>query len=154
MAPRVQRLRDAHEARSGAGIRLGDRLLESWGSQSSVCRLKTANSVYRDLDSMRAGSKIFINKPLMPIRRWTVWQAINSFIRDLFITRAEGGIHFHKLEHAVRGDADANTPRCLGMLRPLRVVITNLRLQAARGPLRGGRGQGELRNRIQVIGFS
>ena len=68
--------------------------------------------------------------------RWTeaqqwsllgVWrQAINSFIRDLGITRAEGGIHFHKLEHAVRADADANAPRCLAVLRPLRVVITNL----------------------------
>lgn len=54
------------------------------------------------------------------------WQAINSFIKDLGITRAEGGIHFHKLEHAVRADADANAPRCLAVLRPLRVVITNL----------------------------
>ena len=53
-------------------------------------------------------------------------QAVNNFIRDLGITRAEGGIHFHKLEHAVRGDADANAPRCLAVLRPLRVVITNL----------------------------
>jgi hypothetical protein len=83
-----------------------------------------------------------------------VWQTINSFIRNLGITRAESGLHFHKVEHVICADADANAPRCLGMLRPLCVVITNLRLQAARGPLRGGRGQGELRNRIQVIGFS
>jgi glutaminyl-tRNA synthetase len=30
------------------------------------------------------------------------------------------------MEHAVRADADANAPRCLAELRPLRVVITNL----------------------------
>ncbi len=30
------------------------------------------------------------------------WQAINSFCRELGVTRSEGGVHFHKLEHAVR----------------------------------------------------
>ena len=55
-----------------------------------------------------------------------MWQTINSFIRDLGITRAEGGLHFHKMEHALRTDADAHAPRCLAMLRPLRVVITHL----------------------------
>jgi hypothetical protein len=35
-------------------------------------------------------------------------------------------IPYHKLEHHVRAHLDATSPRALAVLRPLRVVITNL----------------------------
>ena len=55
-----------------------------------------------------------------------VLQAINSFCRELGITRAESAVHLHKLDYHIRLDLDANSPRCLAVLRPLRVVLTNL----------------------------
>lgn len=42
------------------------------------------------------------------------------------MTRSEGEVHLHKLEHHIRADLDAGSPRQLAVLRPLRVVITNL----------------------------
>lgn len=53
-------------------------------------------------------------------------QAINSFCREVGVTRSEGEVHLHKLEHHIRADLDATSPRQLAVLRPLRVVITNL----------------------------
>ena len=35
-------------------------------------------------------------------------------------------MHQHKLDHHIRQDLDAGSPRRLGVLRPLRLVITNL----------------------------
>ena len=59
-------------------------------------------------------------------RRGVTAAAINAFCRDIGVTRSEGEVHPHRLEHFVRADLDANSPRALGVLRPLRVVITNL----------------------------
>ncbi len=59
-------------------------------------------------------------------RRGVSANAINAFCRDIGITRSEGEVHPHRLEHFIRTDLDANSPRALGVLRPLRVVITNL----------------------------
>lgn len=59
-------------------------------------------------------------------RRGVSASAINAFCRDIGITRSEGEVHPHRLEHFVRTDLDANSPRALGVLRPLRVVISNL----------------------------
>lgn len=55
-----------------------------------------------------------------------VVQAIKNFCREIGITRSDGEIHLHKLEHHIRADLDANSPRMLAVLRPLRVVLTNL----------------------------
>lgn len=59
-------------------------------------------------------------------RRGVTAAAINTFCRDVGVTRAEGEVHPHRLEHFIRADLDVNSPRALGVLRPLRVVITNL----------------------------
>jgi glutaminyl-tRNA synthetase len=59
-------------------------------------------------------------------RRGVTPAAVNAFCRDLGITRAEGEVHPHKLEHYIRTDLDATSPRVLAVLRPLRLVITNL----------------------------
>ena len=59
-------------------------------------------------------------------RRGVTKAAINAFCRTIGVTRSEGEVHPHVLEHFVRQDLDANSPRALGVLRPLRLVITNL----------------------------
>lgn len=53
-------------------------------------------------------------------------QAINSFCRELGITRSDAAIHLHKLDHHVRSDLEASSPRVLAVLHPLLVVFTNL----------------------------
>ena len=55
-----------------------------------------------------------------------VVQAINNFCRELGITRTDADIPLHKLEHHVRADLEASSPRALAVLRPLLVVLTNL----------------------------
>lgn len=52
--------------------------------------------------------------------------AINSFIREIGITRNANLIHMHKLEYHIRQEMDANVPRVLCVLRPLKVVLVNL----------------------------
>ncbi|KAL6761426.1 tRNA synthetases class I, catalytic domain-containing protein [Haematococcus lacustris] len=59
-------------------------------------------------------------------RRGVTAAAINSFCREIGISRTENIIHMHKLEHLIRADLDATSPRVLAVLRPLKVVITNL----------------------------
>ncbi|KAL4447374.1 hypothetical protein ABPG77_007407 [Micractinium sp. CCAP 211/92] len=59
-------------------------------------------------------------------RRGVTPQAINNFCREIGVTRSEGEVHLHKLDHHIRADLDATSRRALGVLRPLRVVITNL----------------------------
>ncbi len=54
------------------------------------------------------------------------WQAILDFCREVGITRADGEAHLHKLEHHIRADLDAHSRRALAVLRPLRLVLTNL----------------------------
>uniref|UniRef100_A0A7S0R5T3 glutamine--tRNA ligase n=2 Tax=Chlamydomonas leiostraca TaxID=1034604 RepID=A0A7S0R5T3_9CHLO len=59
-------------------------------------------------------------------RRGVTPAAINNFCREIGITRNENVIPMHKLEHHVRSDLDATSPRTLAVLRPLKLVITNL----------------------------
>jgi glutaminyl-tRNA synthetase len=59
-------------------------------------------------------------------RRGVTPTAINAFCRDLGVTRSEGEVPTHRLEHHVRVDLDATSRRRLAVLRPLRVVVTNL----------------------------
>lgn len=51
--------------------------------------------------------------------------AINTFCREIGITRNENVIPMHKLEHHVRSDLDTNSPRTLAVLRPLKVCGFN-----------------------------
>lgn len=53
-------------------------------------------------------------------------QSVNNFCREVGVTRSEGEVHLHKLDHHIRLELDASSRRALGVLRPLRVVITNL----------------------------
>lgn len=59
-------------------------------------------------------------------RRGATPGALLSFCRDVGITRADGGEVRHELlDHHVRSDVDPLSRRCLAVLRPLKLVITN-----------------------------
>jgi glutaminyl-tRNA synthetase len=51
--------------------------------------------------------------------------AIRRFCEDVGIAKRDNTIQLERLEHAVREDLNANTPRVLAVLNPLRVVIEN-----------------------------
>ena len=59
-------------------------------------------------------------------RRGVTPASINLFCRELGITRADSEVHPHKLEYHVRSDLDATSERALAVLRPLKVVISNV----------------------------
>ncbi len=53
-------------------------------------------------------------------------QAIKELCQEIGITRNDSEIHLHKLDHHIRTDLDATSPRALAVLDPLRLVLTNL----------------------------
>lgn len=53
-------------------------------------------------------------------------QGINSFCRELGITRSDSVVHLHKLDFHVRAHLDTASPRCLAVLHPLRLILSNL----------------------------
>lgn len=53
-------------------------------------------------------------------------QAIKSMCREIGITRNDTEIPLHKLDHHIRADLDGTSERVLAVLRPLRLVLTNL----------------------------
>ncbi len=59
-------------------------------------------------------------------RRGVTPNSINMFCKELGITRAGSEVHPHKLEYHVRSDLDTTSERALAVLRPLRIVISNL----------------------------
>ncbi|BDA41649.1 Glutamine-tRNA ligase [Coccomyxa sp. Obi] len=59
-------------------------------------------------------------------RRGVTPQAIKNLCQEIGITRSDGEIHLHKLDHHIRADLDATSPRALAVLEPLRLVLTNL----------------------------
>ncbi|KAL6782008.1 TSQ1 [Auxenochlorella protothecoides x Auxenochlorella symbiontica] len=77
-------------------------------------------------------------------RRGVTPKAINNFCREMGVTRTEGEVYLHKLDHHIRIDLDATSARRLAVLRPLRITITNLaeghreEVEAQDFPGRGG----------------
>lgn len=59
-------------------------------------------------------------------RRGVRPEAINNFCREIGVTRAEGEVYLHRFDYHVRSDLEAHAARRLAVLRPLRVVLTNL----------------------------
>ena len=53
-------------------------------------------------------------------------QGINNFCREIGITRTGGELPLHILDFHVRADLHLTSPRTLAVLRPLKLVITNL----------------------------
>lgn len=58
-------------------------------------------------------------------RRGYTPEAIRTFIRELGVSKGGGTVDVQMLEHFVREDLKLKAPRTMGVLRPLKVVITN-----------------------------
>ena len=52
--------------------------------------------------------------------------AIVNFCEDVGVTRSESRVELAQLEHAIRDDLNAQAPRVMAVLNPLKVVVTNL----------------------------
>jgi glutaminyl-tRNA synthetase len=70
------------------------------------------------------------NDPRMPTisglrRRGYTPEAIREFVRETGISKNSGTVDSAMLEHFVREDLKLKAPRTMGILRPLKVVITN-----------------------------
>ncbi|GMH32257.1 hypothetical protein BSKO_00091 [Bryopsis sp. KO-2023] len=59
-------------------------------------------------------------------RRGVTPNSMNNFCKEMGITRSDNDIPVHRLEHHIRQDLDATSPRTMAVLRPLKVVISNL----------------------------
>ena len=59
-------------------------------------------------------------------RRGCTAKGINNFCRALGVSRNENLIPLHILEHHVRSDLNDSAQRAMAVLRPLRMVITNM----------------------------
>lgn len=71
------------------------------------------------------------NDPRMPTiagfrRRGYTATSIRKFCDMIGVTRADGVVDVAMLEHAIRDDLDKNAPRAMAVLRPLKVVLTNV----------------------------
>ncbi len=58
-------------------------------------------------------------------RRGFTPEAIQAFVRGIGVTKAEGTIEMAYLEHQIRQDLNRRAPRVMGVLNPLKVVLTN-----------------------------
>lgn len=59
-------------------------------------------------------------------RRGYTAQSVRQFCERIGVTRKNGVIDVSTLEHAIREDLDANAPRAMGVLAPLKVTIHSL----------------------------
>ncbi|MGZ4031131.1 MAG: glutamine--tRNA ligase/YqeY domain fusion protein [Tumebacillaceae bacterium] len=58
-------------------------------------------------------------------RRGFTPEAIRAFARELGVTLSGGEVEYKLLEHYIREDLKLKAPRTMGVIRPLKVVITN-----------------------------
>jgi len=58
-------------------------------------------------------------------RRGITPEAIQAFVEGIGVTKVEGTIEMAFLEHHIRQDLNKRAPRVMGVLNPLKVVITN-----------------------------
>jgi len=58
-------------------------------------------------------------------RRGITPEAIQAFVRSIGVTKSEGIVEMAFLEHHIRQDLNKRAPRVMGVLDPLKVVITN-----------------------------
>jgi glutaminyl-tRNA synthetase len=59
-------------------------------------------------------------------RRGYTPASIREFCERIGVTKADNRVEMAMLEHAIRDDLDAHAPRRMAVLRPLKVVISNL----------------------------
>lgn len=58
-------------------------------------------------------------------RRGFTPKAIRNFCREIGVAKANSMVDYQMLEHFIREDLNYTSPRVMGVLRPIKVVITN-----------------------------
>ncbi|MDP5275992.1 glutamine--tRNA ligase/YqeY domain fusion protein [Chengkuizengella axinellae] len=107
--------------------------MESTPQQIEFGRLNLTNTVMSKRKLKQLVEEGFVDgwdDPRMPTisalrRRGFTAEAIRAFVRALGITRGDGAVDSQMLDHFMREDLKLKSPRTMGVLRPLKVVITN-----------------------------
>jgi glutaminyl-tRNA synthetase len=58
-------------------------------------------------------------------RRGYTAEAIRAFVSEIGVTKSQGYVEISFLEHCLRQDLNKTAPRVMGVLNPLKVVLTN-----------------------------
>lgn len=106
---------------------------EAKPKQIEFARLNLTNTVMskRKLKQLvDAGIVDGWDDPRMPTisglrRRGYTPDAIRNFCREIGVSKADSTVDVQMLEHFIREDLKLKAPRTMGILRPLKVVITN-----------------------------
>lgn len=107
--------------------------MESKPQQIEFGRLNITNTVMSKRKLKQLVDDNYVDgwdDPRMPTisglrRRGYTPEAIRAFVRETGVSKGSGAIDSAMLEHFVREDLKLKAPRTMGVLRPLKVVITN-----------------------------
>jgi glutaminyl-tRNA synthetase len=96
----------------------------------AVALSHTVLSKRKLIQLVREGCVSGWDDPRMPTiagmrRRGYSPEAIHDFVRRIGVTKSEGTVEMALLEHCLRQDLNARAPRVMGVLDPLKVVLTN-----------------------------
>ncbi|HWO74291.1 MAG TPA: glutamine--tRNA ligase/YqeY domain fusion protein [Bacillus sp. (in: firmicutes)] len=107
--------------------------MESKPQQIEFGRLNLTNTVMSKRKLKQLVAEGYVDgwdDPRMPTisglrRRGFTPEAIRAFVRELGVSKGDGAVDSRMLDHFVREDLKLKVPRTMGVLRPLKVVITN-----------------------------
>ncbi|MFC0273121.1 glutamine--tRNA ligase/YqeY domain fusion protein [Metabacillus herbersteinensis] len=107
--------------------------MESKPQQIEFGRLNVTNTVMSKRKLKQLVEEGFVDgwdDPRMPTisglrRRGYTPESILAFCRELGVSKGDGTVDSRMLDHFVREDLKLTTPRTMGVIRPLKVVITN-----------------------------
>lgn len=107
--------------------------MESTPQQIEFGRLNITNTVMSKRKLKQLVEENYVdgwNDPRMPTisglrRKGYTPEAIREFVKETGVSKGSGVVDEAMLEHFVREDLKMKAPRTMGVLRPLKVVITN-----------------------------
>lgn len=107
--------------------------MEATPQQIEFGRLNITNTVMSKRKLKQLVDEGFVDgwdDPRMPTisgmrRRGYTPEAIRAFVRETGVSKGSGAVDEQMLEHFVREDLKLKAPRTMGVLNPLKVVITN-----------------------------
>lgn len=107
--------------------------MESTPQQIEFGRLNITNTVMSKRKLKQLVDEKFVDgwdDPRMPTisglrRKGVTPEAIQAFCKELAISKGSGAVDSAMLDHFVREDLKLKVPRTMGVLNPLKVVITN-----------------------------
>lgn len=107
--------------------------MESKPQQIEFGRLNITNTVLSKRKLKQLVDEEFVdgwNDPRMPTisglrRRGFTPLSIRQFVQETGVSKGSGAVDSRMLDHFVREDLKLKAPRTMGILRPLKVVITN-----------------------------